>query len=56
MFDWENNFYKVIEKEEKYATHIEELKDMLKESQCESRLQKRGGAFFAFIRYWVSYI
>lgn len=56
MFDWENHFYRVIEKEEKYGKTEGKLAEMFRYNGWEERMRKRGGAFFAFIRFWVSYV
>lgn len=56
MFDWENQFYKLIEKEEGFQVNINALDIILGENKWEQRMAKRGGAFFAFVRYWVTYV
>lgn len=56
MFDWENHFYRVIEREEKYVKTEGKLAEMFRYNGWEERMRKRGGAFFAFIRFWVSYV
>lgn len=56
MFDWENNFYNMIESEEDYSKTEAKLMELMRTNDWEIRMKKRGGAFFAFVRYWVTYI
>lgn len=56
MFDWENRFYKVLEGEEDHSKAEAKLMELMRTNDWEERMQKRGGAFFAFVRYWVTYI
>ena len=56
LFDWENNFYKFIETEDKYKNNIKELEQFLEENEWEKRINKRKGAFFSFVQYWCDYV
>lgn len=56
MFDWENSFYKVLGAEEDYSKTEAKLTELMRTNEWEERMEKRGGAFFAFVRYWVSFI
>ncbi len=56
LFDWENNFYKFIETEDKYKQNIHELEQILEENEWEKRINKRKGAFFSFVQYWCDYV
>lgn len=56
MFDWEGSFITPISKEEAFLVAEKRLGELLKASTWQERMRRRGGAFFAFVRYWVEYI
>jgi hypothetical protein len=56
MFDWEDRFYKVLEGEEDFSKTEAKLMELMRTNDWEERMEKRGGAFFAFVRYWVTYV
>ena len=47
-FDWENNFYRPIAREERYRLSNSELQTILLGEKWKIRLAKRRGAFFTF--------
>ena len=55
MFDWDNGFHKVLRPTPIYQKASAELQQFLHFSGWEERMAKRGGAFFAFIRYLCRY-
>lgn len=56
MFDWEGSFIRHIASEEAFIIACHRLGELLRSSGWQERMRRRGGAFFAFIRYWVSYV
>ena len=56
LFDWEQNFYSPMSGEDKYKQNISELVEILAEDSWKIRIEKRGGYFFYFIKYWILYV
>lgn len=56
IFDWEENVYSSISHTERYKQNINDLVDILAEDSWRIRIEKRGGYFFYFIKYWVIYV
>ena len=56
IFDWEENVYASISHQEKYKQNINDLIDILAEDSWRIRIEKRGGYFFYFMKYWVIHV
>lgn len=56
LFDWDKYFYDYLKTEPEYQTNIAKLNKILENREWEARISHRRGAFFAFIREWVTYV
>jgi hypothetical protein len=56
LFDWQSNFYDVLDSDERCRQNLSELSEILDKQEWRHRMQKRGIGFFFFITYWIKYV